>query len=153
MSVARALAQLVAGGVLLVFALAMCADKKNPPTSEPQVDQARAAAAAERERRAAEHREKVEAIRVTKIRWRLDGFGSVLILAPTLQNTGQSEVRDIKLTCTLLARSGTTVGTVSHVVYDLLPAGKARSFPEVNLGFVNEQSAKLGCEVADANTF
>jgi len=39
---------------------------------------------------------------------------------------------------------------VTHTVYEVVPAKGAKVLREVNLGFVNSQSAKLACHISDA---
>lgn len=50
------------------------------------------------------------------------------------------------LECTTYGESGTTLSRRREMVYQTLPGKGTKTFKEVNFGFANSQSARMGCE-------
>lgn len=77
------------------------------------------------------------------------GFDSILLLNCTLENNCDKDVKDIEITCVIVANSGTTIGINKEVVYEIIPAGKAISLYKFNMGFIHPQAAKIRITVTD----
>jgi hypothetical protein len=59
-------------------------------------------------------------------------------------------VKDIRLACDLFGKSGTKVGSAALPIYDVVKAGQSRQFDDLNMGFVDTQSATAHCEIIGA---
>lgn len=82
--------------------------------------------------------------------WSKSGFGSIMMASFRLKNENGFAVKDIAITCGLFAKSGTQLSTARQVIYEIIPAKSTRTFREVNLGFINQQSAQANCKLTDA---
>lgn len=79
--------------------------------------------------------------------WSKGGFDSVMIGHFTIKSALQFEVRDIKIACVTAGASGTALSTVQQTIYDYVPAKSTKRFPNVNMGFINTQSASANCQI------
>jgi hypothetical protein len=82
--------------------------------------------------------------------WHLGGFNVVALADFTISNKGTAPVSDIKIECTTNGKSGTDLSHAKQTIYDTIPAGATKTFREVNLGFVNNQSNGLRCDIGGA---
>ncbi|GAU87017.1 hypothetical protein BIWAKO_06970 [Bosea sp. BIWAKO-01] len=81
--------------------------------------------------------------------WEIGGFGTMMLADLRVKNDNEFGVKDIRVECTTAGASGTALSSPSTVVYDTVPAGKAKLFRRVHLGSVNRQSKTAGCAIAD----
>lgn len=83
--------------------------------------------------------------------WYKGGFNSVMILSKIVvsNNTKHREFYDFTVSCNLYAPSGTLLQTIEQVVYERVPAGKTRTFRNINMGFLRLQVATAGCQITD----
>ena len=82
--------------------------------------------------------------------WSTGGFGSIGIVTVTIDNANDFAVKDIGIECRFSGKSGTLLTTATHRIYDTIQAKSKRTFKEVNVGFINSQSARGGCNVETA---
>lgn len=68
----------------------------------------------------------------------------------TIFNKNDFAVKDIRVECDLWAASGTAVGTAEKAILDIVRPQQKRTFRDVNMGFINDQTAKAGCEIKGA---
>jgi hypothetical protein len=147
----KIMAWIIAG--LAVFAIIGTLTREPPapkPASRSSLESSMDQAALRRQQAIAEHQAFVDALRVTNVRWRLDGFGTVLVASFTVRNEGKRNMKDLQVACDIYSNSGTRIGSATATIYEWLDAGKTRTFKEMNLGFVHVQSAKMGCQVIEA---
>lgn len=83
--------------------------------------------------------------------WRLDGFGNVMIATFRISNDNDIAVKDIEILCRTSGRSGTELSSASHTIYDIIAPHKTRTFTDINMGFVDSQSARAGCDVVSVS--
>jgi hypothetical protein len=152
----------VGKGLLVLFGAVLALNMfGRPEKSEPLLKESAAVSAStirtafdqaeERRRNAiAEHQAVVESLRLVKVGWHLDGFGNVLMASFTVRNEGKRNMKDLQIACDMYSNSGTRIGGATATIYEWLNAGKTRTFPAMNLGFVNSQSAKMGCRIVEA---
>lgn len=62
-----------------------------------------------------------------------------------LDNQSLLDLKDPEVTCEMKGPSGTVIGTSSQTLYELLPAGKKRSFDKVPMGNIPEQATQFRC--------
>jgi hypothetical protein len=79
--------------------------------------------------------------------WSKGGFGNIMLANMTIENRNEYSVRDIRLNCITQGASGTALSWKKHTLYDIIPARGKKTFREVNLGFIDQQSARASCEV------
>ena len=56
-------------------------------------------------------------------------------------------VRDIHIQCIYYGRGGSEINRHNKIIYDRIEPGKKLRTKEIVFGFINDQSAKAGCEV------
>jgi len=114
-----------------------------------------AVAAKEAEQAAAARRELLrdpaDRMKVSAFGWKKSGFGSVAIVTLTIVNDNDFSVKDIRLSCSFDAPSGTHLSDVSHVIYDTIKGASKRAFADVNIGFIHSQSRGASCSVVAAS--
>lgn len=91
-----------------------------------------------------------EQVKVKSQKWRLDGFGNVMVVDLSIENSSKINLKDFVVECETVGQSGTSLGKVRKTVFDTLPAGKTKKFKNINMGFVNSQSKRAGCEIIGA---
>jgi hypothetical protein len=82
--------------------------------------------------------------------WSLSGFKNVGIVNVTIENSNDFAVKDVGIRCYFSGKSGTQLTTTSHTIFDTIPAKTKKAFEEVNVGFINSQSAAASCNVETA---
>ncbi len=86
---------------------------------------------------------------VKSFTWHLGGFNTVMLINAKINNKSSVAVKDLTLECQTFSKSGTLLSRTSKVIYELIPAGKSIRVKEFSMGFVNSQSSKAYCKVAD----
>ena len=81
--------------------------------------------------------------------WAKAGFDNIMEANFTITNSSQYEIRDIKITCTHYAKSGTRIDSNERTIYDVVPAKSTKEFPKFNMGFIHSQAEKTGCVISD----
>lgn len=89
-------------------------------------------------------------LEIQKTSWTNGGFGSVAVMTFTIKNLAEFPIRDISLSCSFSAPSGTTLGTASHTIFDTIKSKSTRTFKDVNVGFINSQASSSGCSITAA---
>ena len=88
-------------------------------------------------------------VKITKFSWQRGGFDTVMIANLTVKNSGLRDVKDLRLKCEAVGKSGTAIASPSVTLYDIVPAGESKRFHDVSVSFISPQAARAGCEVAD----
>lgn len=83
--------------------------------------------------------------------WDLAGFDNVLVVKIKLKNTASIPLKDFVIGCIAVAESGTVVGMPKTTLYQALKPGETKTYPRVNVGLVNSQTAQVGCDVLSAS--
>ena len=91
----------------------------------------------------------MQALNIKHWDWNKGGFGAVMFIDITFENTGKRDVKDIELTCTHSGNSGTVIDSNKRVIYDTVPAGKTKTITHFDMGFVHEQAVKSHCDITD----
>lgn len=78
--------------------------------------------------------------------WTKEGFGSVFVLTKIrIKNTSTFDLKDFRVVCRVMSKSGTQIGMVSGMIYEKVAPGKTITFRDINLGFINSQAATSNC--------
>ncbi len=86
-------------------------------------------------------------VSLTKYRWTLGGFGTVMVLSGSIRNANGFAVKDPVIRCVARGQSGTTIGEVSQPIFRRIPAGKTIRLHDQSMGFVSSQAANAYCEI------
>jgi|GEM_PF-748373 len=94
---------------------------------------------------------KEAALRQAKIdfKWKTGGFGSVMIADFTIQNPSNYAIKDLEVTCTHFASSGTKIDSNTRTIYELVPAKGKKIVKGFNMGMINSQASTSSCSVED----
>lgn len=84
-----------------------------------------------------------------KFSWNKEGFGNVMIANFTIINNGSRDVKDIQITCTHYAPSGTEIDSNTRTIYQIVKAGKRKTIKNFNMGFINSQARSSACNITD----
>lgn len=103
-----------------------------------------AAAAAER------NRDPGDRLTMPSFSWKLGGFKNVGIVSVTIANGNNFAVKDVGIACEFSGKSGTVLTTAAGRIYDTLRAKGKQTFKEVNMGLIDNQSARASCRVVTA---
>lgn len=112
-----------------------------------------AEAAAKEQARARMRSNPLEFIEMVNNDWYMGGFGSIPIHTITLKNKGEVAYKDIGIAITYSSNSDTLIDVGAHVIYDVLPAGKTKTFRNINMGFMDGQAAKSRVEILSAKLY
>jgi len=82
--------------------------------------------------------------------WSLSGFKNVGIVNVTIENSNDFAVKDVGIRCYFSGKSGTQLSANSHTIFDTIPPKSKKAFKEVNVGFIDSQSATASCNVETA---
>jgi hypothetical protein len=78
------------------------------------------------------------------------GFDNVLVLSSiTIENFGDIDAKDVKVRCETYGASGTKLNSGTITIYQVVKAHKTATFKNLNMGFMNTQSATADCEIAN----
>lgn len=81
------------------------------------------------------------------VSWRKGGFGSVAVVSGEIVNTGTAAGINPTLTCYTYAGNGTKLNELSKTIYATIRSDGSHRFSEISMGFINQQSASLDCQV------
>ena len=90
-------------------------------------------------------------LEVVNSEWTKTGFGSIAEWDVTIRNNSElATYSDIRYTTRYTAPSGTALGTHSGVIYETIRPGQARTFSDINDGFINTQASRAGFTITGA---
>lgn len=82
-------------------------------------------------------------------KWRKDGFGTVMIVDWIFTNRSPYDAKDITVTCTHYAPSGTEIDSNTRTIYETVPAKGKKMVKGFNMGFIHSQAASTVCKIDD----
>jgi hypothetical protein len=82
-------------------------------------------------------------------KWTKDGFGTIMMVDFTLTNRSPYSARDITVTCTHYAPSGTEIDSNTRTIYEVVPANGKKVVKQFNMGFIHSQAKSSRCEISD----
>jgi len=94
---------------------------------------------------------KSAALRQVKIdfSWGTGGFGSVMEANFKITNPSEYAIKDLEVTCTHFASSGTKIDSNTRTIYEIVPARGTKKVNDFNMGFIHSQAKQSSCEVTD----
>jgi len=81
--------------------------------------------------------------------WAKEGFGNVMEANFTITNNSDHQIKDIEITCTHYAKSGTRIDSNERTIYDVVPAKSKKTIKNFNMGFIHSQTEKTSCVITD----
>ncbi len=88
-------------------------------------------------------------LEIKNLRWTKAGFDNLMQVTVTFMNNGKVDVKDVELTCDHFSNSGTHIDSNTRVIYEVIQAGKSRTFKDFDMGFIHSQAIKTRCSVTD----
>lgn len=82
-------------------------------------------------------------------KWSKIGGGNLMQADFKVTNKGKVTVKDVEITCDHSAPSGTRIDSNKRTIYETVQAGKSRSFPNFDMGFIHSQAAQTSCVITD----
>jgi hypothetical protein len=82
-------------------------------------------------------------------KWHKDGFGNIMIADFTLKNPTEYRFKDFEIKCTHSAPSGTVIDSNTRTIYETVEPESTKVVKEMNMGFINSQASRSGCEITD----
>jgi hypothetical protein len=89
--------------------------------------------------------------KITK--WYKGGFDNVMIADILIENQSNHDIKDIKVTCTHFAKSGTIIDSNTRTIYDVVKAKSKKKFRKFNMGLIHSQAERSAVEIEDFNTY
>ena len=84
--------------------------------------------------------------------WKKAGFDSIMKADFTVTNNNAFAIKDIEITCTHSANSGTVIDRNNRTIYEIVKANGKRKFPDFDMGFIHSQAASSSCQITSVKT-
>lgn len=81
--------------------------------------------------------------------WSTSAGGNVMKATFTIVNPTDRAIKDLEVTCTHFAPSGTEIDHNTRTIYERVPPKGTIVVPDFNMGFIHSQATKSACEVTD----
>ena len=82
---------------------------------------------------------------IVDYKWSKGGFDNIMIADFTIANPTDHTVKDLEITCTHFAKSGTQIDSNKRTIFDTLPANSKKVFEDFNMGFIHNQVESSDC--------
>ena len=79
--------------------------------------------------------------------WKKAGFDSIMKADFTVTNNNAFAIKDIEITCTHSANSGTVIDRNNRTIYEIVKANGKRKFADFDMGFIHSQATSSSCQV------
>jgi len=86
-------------------------------------------------------------VRIKNFSWSTGSFGSIMEASFTIKNELPISIKDVEITCKHSSPSGTYIDSNSRTIYEIIKAGRTRTFDKVNMGFIHSQASRSSCKV------
>lgn len=82
-------------------------------------------------------------------KWGKSGFDMVMEVDFTFTNRSPYPAKDITVTCTHFAPSGTEIDSNTRTIYEIIPANGKKIIKKFNMGFIHTQATSTTCKIDD----
>lgn len=79
--------------------------------------------------------------------WSKTAGGSLMKADFTIRNNGATAIKDIEITCDHQGPSGTKIDSNTRTIFEIVPAGKTRTFKSFDMGFIHSQAVSTSCRI------
>lgn len=80
-------------------------------------------------------------------KWSKGGFDAVMIVDFVFTNPTPRPAKDITVTCTHYAASGTEIDSNTRTVYETIPAKGKKTVKRFSMGFIHSQATSTICKI------
>src|SRR5689334_14300460 len=80
--------------------------------------------------------------------WSKSEFG-IMTANVTVRNPTQYRIKDLEITCTHFAPSGTRIDENVRKIYEVVAPKSTRHFNDFNMGFIHSQATSSNCRITD----
>ena len=84
---------------------------------------------------------------LTDFSWSKSAGGSLMKADFTIRNAGTVDIKDIEIVCEHQGPSGTKIDSNTRTIYEIVPAGKTRTFKSFDMGFIHSQAVSSSCRI------
>ena len=81
--------------------------------------------------------------------WTTEGFGNIMEANFTVHNNSKYDIKDIEISCTHFAKSGTKIDSNDRTIYEIVKKKSTKKFPKFNMGFIHSQANSSSCQIKD----
>jgi hypothetical protein len=81
--------------------------------------------------------------------WSKGGFDNIMMVDFVITNPTAHRLKDITITCFLIAPSGTVIDNNVRTIYENVPPKGSKKISKFNMGFINSQATRSSCRVTD----
>jgi hypothetical protein len=81
--------------------------------------------------------------------WSKAGFDNVMIANFTITNPTSYMVKDVEITCTHYAASGTQIDENTRTIFEIVPAHGKKRVPKFNMGLIHSQARSSSCRITN----
>lgn len=82
-------------------------------------------------------------------KWTKGGFDNIMLVDFTFSNPTPYSAKDITVTCTHYAPSGTEIDSNTRTIYEVVPANGKKKVIKFNMGFIHSQASSSRCSIVD----
>ena len=79
--------------------------------------------------------------------WSKTAGGSLMKADFTIRNNGATDIKDIEIICEHQGPSGTKIDSNTRTIFEIVPAGKTRTFKSFDMGFIHSQAVSTSCRI------
>lgn len=79
--------------------------------------------------------------------WDKDGFGTIMKATFVIHNRNKFPVKDVQVTCTHSANSGTKIDSSTRTVYERISSDGSKAIVGFNMGFMHSAATASKCAV------
>jgi RNA polymerase subunit RPABC4/transcription elongation factor Spt4 len=81
--------------------------------------------------------------------WSKGGFDNVMLASFTITNPTSRPIKDVEITCTHFAASGTQIDENTRTIYQIVPAKGKKRIRDFNMGLIHSQASSSSCRISD----
>lgn len=93
------------------------------------------------------HEEALRNVTIGSFYWDKDGFGTIMKATFVIHNRNKFPVKDVQVTCTHSANSGTKIDSNTRTVYERISSDGSKAIVGFNMGFMHSAATASKCAV------
>lgn len=82
-------------------------------------------------------------------KWGKGGLDNIMMANFVINNLSDKDIKDITITCTHNAKSGTKIDDNTRTIYDVVKAHSKKQVNKFNMGFIHSQANSSSCRITD----
>lgn len=133
--------------IIASIAVILLGEQVSPELKQQEATRAAASTAASGIAKPVSKSDVLQNIRIGGFSWAKDGFGTVMKATFVIYNDNIFPVKDITVTCTHAANSGTKIDSNTRTIYERVDARGYFSVVQMNMGFIHSAVTSSECRV------